>query len=139
MSRENDTPETNTTAPAPAAAIAVGARPLCPAQDLADEWSWRVVNTQNLTPEAIERRQEKMERDKYDYASTNDRGHMLYNRKRSTMLDEDNNVEKLQLQIKAFEFKIASDKLQIEMAKIVKERAAALKVLADSGFQVVEA
>ena len=62
----------------------------------------------------------------------------MFRRKRSSLIDQDNHVEKLRLQVEALKLKIESDKLQIEMAKMIEERAAALKVLAESGISLVD-
>ena len=137
-------------------AVPVAGNPLTPADDVAREYVWRAVPI----TKGIERIHDDMrhmwDEDKFEYASTTvaswgqrgnpntgfgviDAGHVhLFRRKRDSLLDQENNVEKLKLQAIAFELKIKCDRLQIEMAKITKERAEALSVLAANGFQLSE-
>ena len=135
-------------------AVPVAGNPLTPADDVAREYVWRAVPI----TKGIERMHDDMrhlwDNEKFEYASTtignwdhrdnqrlsaSEHGAVhLFRRKKDSLLDRENNVEKLKLQALAFELKIKCDRLQIEMAKITKERAEALSVLAASGFQLSE-
>ena len=135
-------------------AVPVAGNPLTPADDAAREYVWRAVP---ITKGAgADRMHEDMRRlweeEKFEFASTTiglwdhrdnstlsaaEHGAVhLFRRKRDSLLDRENNVEKLKLQVHAFELKIKCDRLQIEMANITKERAEALSVLAANGFQL---
>ena len=146
-------------AAAPAAAqqaVPVAGNPLTPADDIANEYVWRAVPiTKNVELLHADMRH-LWEDEKFEFASsavaswgqrsnpntgfgTVENGHVhLFRRRKDSLLDRENNVEKLKLQVRAFELKIKCDQLQIEMAKITKERAEALSVLAASGFALSE-
>jgi|SaaInlV_125m_DNA_1040241.scaffolds.fasta_scaffold00546_9 hypothetical protein len=135
-------------------AVPVSINPLTPEQDVAREYVWRAVPITKGADRIHDDMQRLWEDEKFEYASTSlaswgqrgnpntgfgvvDSGHVhLFRRKRDSLLDRENNVEKLKLQVHAFELKIKCDRLQIEMANIAKERADALSVLAASGFQL---
>lgn len=141
------------TAPASAQeAVPVAGNPLTPADDVAREYVWRAVPITNGADRIHEDMRRLWDDEKFEYASTTignwdhrdnqrlsaaEHGAVhLFRRKRDSLLDQENNVEKLKLQVHAFELKIKCDRLQIEMANIAKERAEALSVLAASGFQL---
>ena len=126
----------------PQQAVAVY-NPMNPEEDADEEFFWRavaIVGEQEPLQDVIN----SMYNAKFEYTSTVNPsqsgvgGLHLFRRKRSTMIDQDNHVERLRLQIEAFRLKIESDKLQIVMANMIKERTAALKVLAESGLNLVD-
>ena len=124
----------------PQQAVAVY-NPMNPKEDAEEEFFWRVAATGHAQP-TLQDVMDSMYKDKFEYASseytTQTVGLHLFRRKRSTMVDQDNHVEKLRLQVEAFKLKIESDKLQIEVANLCKERADALKVLAKEGISLVD-
>ena len=126
----------------PQQAVAVY-NPMNPQEDVDEQFFWRATasNHGKATHQDV---MDSMYKDKFEYTSTvavSQNGtsiiHM-FRRKRSSLIDQDNHVEKLRLQVEALKLKIESDKLQIEMAKMIEERAAALKVLAESGISLVD-
>jgi|SaaInlV_125m_DNA_1040241.scaffolds.fasta_scaffold06674_3 hypothetical protein len=125
--------------------------PMDPKEDVDEEYAWRAVAVPcpgNQGTVAMQGVLDSMHKDKFDYTSTvfNGTNHPptygpilhLFRRKRSTMVDRDNHLEKVRVQIEALQLKIDSDKLQLEIAKMVKERTAALKVLSESGLSLVD-
>ena len=119
--------------------------PMNPREDTDEVFVWRTVAAVGQSQEQLQAVMDSMHRDKFDYASTmpSQAPHgscalHIYRRRRSTMVDQDNHLEKMRLQIAAFKLKIESDELQIVMAKLAKERANALKILDEHDFQVAD-
>lgn len=119
--------------------------PVNPQEDTDDAFVWRTISGVGQSQERLQTAMDSMYKDKFEYASTvsgQDRHGCcdlhIYRRRRSTMVDQDNDLEKLRLQIAALKLKIESDELQIKMAKLAKERTDALKILAEHAFQVAD-
>ena len=119
--------------------------PMNPREDTDEVFVWRTIAAVGQSQEQLQAVMDSMHKDKFDYASTvpSQAPHgscalHIYRRRRSTMVDQNNHLEKLRLQIAAFKLKIESDELQIVMAKLAKERTDALKILAEHDFQVAD-
>ena len=117
----------------------MNSNPCAPYRDTAREYVWRGVPVV-ADGRAMIVEFEKMSAAGFEFASTsewtagvNGAVHQ-FRRLNSTMLDMERNCEKLELQAKALTLKLECDRLQIELAKVAKERNEAVATLARDGI-----